>query len=144
MGRYLFRYFTLFISFRHLEISYDAYCVQGNRLGFVKMALRHNCTIVPVVNVGTEDITRIHYDLPIGWVPVPFLYGSDRTVPVFTPDVKQMQRLYFHFGQPINVSTYVPDGMYVTSDGSPVLVELFVNTSLSLMTGRLETLPVMI
>jgi 1-acyl-sn-glycerol-3-phosphate acyltransferase len=80
-------------------------------VGFVKMALRHNCTIVPVVNVGTEDIARIHYDLPIGWLPVPFLYGSDRTVPVFTPDVGQMQRIYFHFGQPIRMGQFVPPSM---------------------------------
>jgi len=82
-------------------------------MGFVKMALRHGCTIVPVINVGTEDITRIHYDLPIGWLPVPFLYRSGRTVPVFTPDVSNLQRIYFYFSKPIRVGNFVPKSMYV-------------------------------
>ena len=30
--------------------------------------------------LGTEDMTEVVYDLPLGWVPIPFLWGSDRTV----------------------------------------------------------------
>ena len=39
-------------------------------------------------------------------------YGSDRTVPVFTADVANLQRIYFYFGQPIRMSSFVPPTMY--------------------------------
>ena len=35
----------------------------GRRLGFAKMAVDQGVTIVPVSSVGTEDMTRIFYDL---------------------------------------------------------------------------------
>ena len=74
----------------------------GNRLGFAKMAVDHGVTIVPVSSVGTEDMANIIYDLPLGYVPVPFLWGSDRTLPLFTPS--QPQRVYFKFGAPIRTA----------------------------------------
>ena len=46
----------------------------------VQAAIRHGCTIIPCTSVGTEDMTEVVYDLPLGWVPIPFLWGSDRTV----------------------------------------------------------------
>eukprot|EP00937_MAST-01D_sp_MAST-1D-sp2_P002695 g2695.t1 len=74
----------------------------GRKLGFAKMAVDHGVTIVPVCSVGTEDMTHIVYDLPLGWVPVPFLWGSDRTLPLFTPTTPQ--RVYFGFGRPIRTA----------------------------------------
>lgn len=79
-------------------------------LGFAKLAIRHGCTIVPVVNVGTEDMAEVVYDLPLGWVPIPFLYGSDRTLPIVKPpSLRRLQRVYFAFGEPIDTSAYGGD-----------------------------------
>ena len=50
------------------------------------------------------------YDLPLGWVPIPFLYGSDRTLPIVKPpSLRRLQRVYFAFGEPIDTSAYGGD-----------------------------------
>lgn len=95
--------------------------------------MRHGATIVPVINLGTEDMAEVYhdpattiqahclgstylpgshtsplicplvqivYDLPIGWLPIPFLFGSDRTVPIIKPPkLSKLQRVYFAIGQ---------------------------------------------
>jgi 1-acyl-sn-glycerol-3-phosphate acyltransferase len=45
----------------------------GERLGFAEMAVRNGATIVPVSSLGTEDMLDIVYDMPLGWLPIPFL-----------------------------------------------------------------------
>jgi len=87
------------------------------------MAIRHGCTIVPVTNYGTEDMVEVIGDLPLGWVPIPFLWNSDRTLPLMrvTGDVSSFSKgnpystvhppnhsppshsgkVYFKFGEPI-------------------------------------------
>eukprot|EP00658_Telonema_sp_P-2_P082295 TRINITY_DN8674_c0_g1_i1.p1 TRINITY_DN8674_c0_g1~~TRINITY_DN8674_c0_g1_i1.p1 ORF type:complete len:291 (+),score=52.26 TRINITY_DN8674_c0_g1_i1:298-1170(+) len=72
-----------------------------DHLGFAKAAVRHGCTIIPVTNIGTEDMVDVVYDLPLGWLPIPFLSGSDRTLPVMKPKIEALQRVYFTFGEPI-------------------------------------------
>ena len=41
-------------------------------------------------------------DLPLSWVPIPFLWGSDRTLPIMRPVASASKgKVYFHFGKPI-------------------------------------------
>lgn len=77
--------------------------------GFARMAVKHQCTIVPVINLGTEDMFTVARDLPMGWIPVPFLWGGDRTFPLLKAELKNLQRVYFVFGQPIDTSTLGTD-----------------------------------
>lgn len=51
----------------------------------------------------------VAYDLPIGWLPVPFLHGSDRTLPIMKPKLGSLQRVYFTFGEPIRTDQYGGD-----------------------------------
>ena len=44
----------------------------------------------------------------MGWIPIPFLWGSDRTLPLFTP--KHPQRVYFYFGHPIHTAGLLRQG----------------------------------
>ena len=40
--------------------------LQGeSTLGFVRMAVRHGYTIVPIATVGTEDVVQPVYDVPL-------------------------------------------------------------------------------
>ncbi len=75
--------------------------------GFAKIAIENGVTIVPISNVGTEDMLEIGYDFPLSWVPIPFLYGSDRTLPlVMPPQIGKLQRIYFRFHKPIRTKQY--------------------------------------
>lgn len=50
------------------------------------------------------------YDFPLGWIPIPFLYGTDRTLPIMKPpSLNQLQRVYFAFGEPIRTAKYRGD-----------------------------------
>eukprot|EP00808_Paulinella_micropora_P018128 g22578.t1 len=72
-----------------------------NRLGFASVAVEHGVTIVPVVNYGTEDWLEVVADLPMGWLPIPFLWGSDRTLPFALPQPGQLKHVFFKFCTPI-------------------------------------------
>ena len=74
------------------------------KYGFASVAIRHGVNIVPVVNLGTEDMVSVVADLPLGWVPIPFLFGSDRTFPLIKPE--SLERIYFHFGKPISTAHF--------------------------------------
>ena len=79
----------------------------SDRDGFARLAIEHSVTIVPVSNVGTEDMVDIFFDLPLGYLPIPFLYGSDRTFPLLAPSgISDIQRIYFLFGRPIRTAQY--------------------------------------
>lgn len=54
-----------------------------------------------MVNYGSEDMLDVVADLPMGWLPVPFLWGSNRTFPIVKP--QDMQRIYFQFQEPIRL-----------------------------------------
>lgn len=79
----------------------------GERAGFARLAIQHGVTIIPISNVGWEDMIRVEYDMPLSWIPVPFLYSSDRTFPLFSPpNVGDLQRVYFRFGRPIRTAHF--------------------------------------
>ena len=71
------------------------------------MDIHKTAVIVPVVNVGTEDMLEVVENLPMGWIPVPFVYGTDRTLPLVR--LKKLERLYFHFCEPIPTAQYGGD-----------------------------------
>ena len=71
----------------------------GDRVGFVRAAMKAGAIIVPCASVGTEDMVDVIADLPINWLPVPFLWGGDRTIPAVGPT--SLQRVYFGFAPPI-------------------------------------------
>lgn len=81
-------------------------------MGFASMAIKHGCTIVPVINYGTEDLFKVVKDISLDWVPVPFLFQSGRTLPLFLPRTPVMRkhvlpgrthraRVFFWFAPPI-------------------------------------------
>lgn len=86
----------------------EKYSLKWNgRSGFAKLAIENGVTIVPISNVGTEDMLEIGYDFPLSWIPIPFLYGSDRTFPlVMPPKIGKLQRIYFMFHEPIETKHY--------------------------------------
>jgi len=77
------------------------------RNGFAAMAIRWGATIIPVVSYGSEHFMDIVADLPLGWVPIPWLWGSDRTLPLISP--RRPERLYFEIGDPIETARYGGD-----------------------------------
>lgn len=72
--------------------------------GFASMAIKWGAVIVPITNFGSEDMVQVVADLPLGFLPVPFVFGTDRTLPLIT--LKKAERLYFHFGEPIPTAQY--------------------------------------
>jgi 1-acyl-sn-glycerol-3-phosphate acyltransferase len=77
------------------------------KTGFAAMAIKWGAQIVPVTNVGTEDMISVMADLPLGFLPVPFVYGTDRTLPMISWN--KLEKLYFHFGKPIPTAQYNGD-----------------------------------
>jgi 1-acyl-sn-glycerol-3-phosphate acyltransferase len=75
-----------------------------DKVGFARMAIKHGATIVPVTNYGSESMLTVAADLPLGWLPVPFLFGSDRTLPLPLPSGSKVDRLWFKFGTPISTA----------------------------------------
>jgi hypothetical protein len=71
------------------------------------MAIKNGADIVPVINFGTEDMVDVVQDLPMGWLPIPFLWGSDRTFPLLVP--RKLEKIYFYFAPPIPTHQYEGD-----------------------------------
>eukprot|EP00004_Rigifila_ramosa_P018092 TRINITY_DN4464_c0_g1_i1.p1 TRINITY_DN4464_c0_g1~~TRINITY_DN4464_c0_g1_i1.p1 ORF type:complete len:262 (-),score=74.57 TRINITY_DN4464_c0_g1_i1:31-816(-) len=87
--------------------SDEKYCLKwGERLGFARMAISNQCTIIPTVCVGVEDMMAIVADLPISWI-----FGrKNLTLPiVMPPSPEKLQRIYFHFGKPVRTDIYSGD-----------------------------------
>jgi hypothetical protein len=83
-----------------------------DRVGFARAAIRNRCIVIPISNIGTEDMLDVVYDIPLSSVPIPFLFGSDRTFPVVKPN--SLQKLYFKCGVPVDTAMYNCD----TSDAN--------------------------
>ena len=86
------------------------------RLGFIRMALRHGCTIVPFSAVGVEDSFDILIDSeeifnsPLGKVLRRLKVREDAVWPIakgigLTP-LPRPQRLYFHISEPISTTEW--------------------------------------
>lgn len=82
-----------------------------NRLGFAKMAIRHQCTIVPFSAVGGEESYELIWDSkeilasPLGVLLKHFGVREDMVIPLvkgvgLTP-LPRPQRFYYKFGEPI-------------------------------------------
>lgn len=87
-----------------------------NRLGFAKMAIRHQCTIVPFSAVGAEECYELIWDSkeilssPLGLLLKQFGVRKDMVIPLvkgvgLTP-LPRPQRFYYKFGKPISVEQY--------------------------------------
>jgi 1-acyl-sn-glycerol-3-phosphate acyltransferase len=77
------------------------------KTGFAAMAIRWGAVIIPITNYGTEHMVKVVGDLPLGWLPIPYIYGSDRTLPLIAP--QQLQKIYFHIGKPIETEQFKGD-----------------------------------
>lgn len=85
--------------------------VWGNRLGFARMAIEHDCTIVPFAAVGVEDAFDIVKDAddffatPFGHLAKALGLRSDMVPPLVRPSLRsglpKPERFYFGFGAPI-------------------------------------------
>ena len=74
------------------------------RLGFVKMAIKHGYPIVPCCSVGTEDMFDRLFDLPLDFV------RKGLQLPVIAPVLPhRLQKVYFWFGEPIATAQYKGD-----------------------------------
>lgn len=90
-----------------------------NRTGFARMAIEHNCTIVPFSTVGADDCFDILYDnerfskTRLGQILVqttgfkpeelpPLIKGLGPTL------IPKPQKMYFQFHEPIEVSEFKP------------------------------------
>lgn len=95
----------------------EAYQLQwGNRTGFVKMAMEHQCTIVPFSAVGAEECYELVWDShdilasPLGILLKQFGLRKDMVIPLvkgvgLTP-LPRPQRFYYKFGNPISTIEY--------------------------------------
>lgn len=99
-----------------------------NKYGFCKMAIKNGAEIVPVINFGTEDMVDVVKDLPMGWLPIPFLWGSDRTFPLLVP--RKLEKIYFYFAPAIPTIQYNGD-----SENPEFLEELHQTTKKAIEEG---------
>jgi 1-acyl-sn-glycerol-3-phosphate acyltransferase len=87
-----------------------------NRTGFAKMAIEHQCTIVPFSAVGAEECYELVWDSeeilssPLGILLKQFGARKDMVIPLvkgvgLTP-LPKPQRFYYKFGQPISTQEY--------------------------------------
>jgi len=80
----------------------------GNRQGFARLAVQHKYTIVPCCAVGTEDFLDIAHDIPVHFI------RKGQTLPVIVPNTRDLQKVYFWFGEPISTNEY--GGCYEDAD----------------------------
>jgi 1-acyl-sn-glycerol-3-phosphate acyltransferase len=75
-----------------------------DRLGFVRMAIKHGYSILPTCAVGTEDMMDIVVDIPVGFL------RKGLSVPIIGPIwPSRLQRVYFWFGEPVLTAQYNGD-----------------------------------
>jgi len=88
-----------------------------NRVGFVKMAIKNNCTIVPFSAVGAEECYELIWDSkeilssPLGILLKGLGVRKDMVIPLvkgvgMTP-LPKPQRFYYKFGAPISTADYL-------------------------------------
>lgn len=90
--------------------------VWKERIGFIKMAIAHGCTIVPFAAVGIEDAYDIRFDIeelmrtPVGPLVRRMGWRYDVVPPLATgigPTLlPRPHRLYFHFGEPVRTAPW--------------------------------------
>jgi 1-acyl-sn-glycerol-3-phosphate acyltransferase len=74
------------------------------RLGFVRMAIKHGYPIVPCASIGLEDMIDVAFDIPLDFL------RKDLKMPVPAPFLPhRLERIYFWFGEPISTSQYNKD-----------------------------------
>ena len=87
-----------------------------NRLGFAKMAIQNQCTIVPFSAVGAEECYELIWDSkeilssPLGMLLKQFGVRKDMVIPLvkgvgLTP-LPRPQRFYYKFGKPISTEQF--------------------------------------
>ena len=99
-----------------------------NRLGFARMAIRHNCTIVPFAAIGVEDALDIVLDTDeLMKTPARYLIETfDIRESAIPPIVKgwgptpfpRSERIYFEVLEPIRI----PSGCSETDDAAVVAI----------------------
>ncbi len=87
-----------------------------DRTGFVKMAMRHGCTIVPFSAVGAEECYDLVMDSkeilasPVGFLLKKMGLRNDLIVPIATgigiTPLPKPQRFYYQFSKPISTLNY--------------------------------------
>ncbi|MEL6181440.1 MAG: lysophospholipid acyltransferase family protein, partial [Myxococcota bacterium] len=93
--------------------------IWNNRTGFARMALAHQCTIIPFGSVGIEDAFDIRLDANdllatrLGRLMVRCGVQPKMIPPIATgigpTPLPRPHRLYFHFGQPIRTVEFGDD-----------------------------------
>jgi 1-acyl-sn-glycerol-3-phosphate acyltransferase len=91
--------------------------IWGNRLGFAKMALEHDCAIVPTATVGGEEMWDIRLDAddilasPVGPIVEKLMPRKDFLAPLVTgiggTPLPHPVRMYYRFEPPIRMSDVV-------------------------------------
>ena len=95
-------------SFKGRDERYEL--IWGERLGFARMALRHQVTIVPFAAIGADDAFRLAMDRselkksPIGGILGKLGMKDDYLVPLPVHMVPAPRRLYFRFMPPIRTA----------------------------------------
>ncbi len=90
-----------------------------DRRGFARLAAQHQCTIVPFASVGIEDMFDVVLDgdelaaSPLGSVLERLHIRKDVLMPLTVGKgplgLPRLQRLYFHFGPPLQSKGIDPD-----------------------------------
>lgn len=118
----------------------------GNRLGFARMAIAHQCVIVPFAAVGVEDAFDIVKDAddffatPLGKLARKHGLRSDFVPPLIrgigpTP-LPRPHRIYFHIGEPIEPEKFGTDpnndeAAIALRDATKAAVEAGINNMLA-------------
>lgn len=74
----------------------DRYRIQGWRVGFAELAIRHGAPIIPVAIVGAEESWPMLAKLPTHWFGEPYL-------PIPATPLPLPARFFIHYGAPIEV-----------------------------------------
>jgi 1-acyl-sn-glycerol-3-phosphate acyltransferase len=96
-------------SFKGREERYEL--IWGERLGFARMALRHQVTIVPFAAIGADDAFRLAMDRTelkqsrLGAMLGKLGIKDDYLVPLPSNVLPAPRRLYFRFLPPVRTST---------------------------------------
>lgn len=81
-----------------------------DRVGFAKLAIAHQATVIPFASVGVDDAFEIAWDADEIWAsqagPLLERAGVRRAATLPVPRRFQPERLYYHFGAPIPTDSF--------------------------------------